>query len=106
MSSRLRGAGQALGGEGPNGIGELDLTASERRRHGDGASAWALFQPGKIDLGGSFRCSCARHREIARSPTASRVSRSAKAKRALVPPISATRARAPGFAGFPIIGGW
>ena len=54
MSSRLRGAGQAFGGEGPSGIGELDLAAGERRRHGDGASAWTLFQPGKIDLGGSF----------------------------------------------------
>ena len=50
----VRGARQAFGGEGPSGIGELDLAAGERRRHGDGASAWTLFQPGKIDLGGSF----------------------------------------------------
>src|SRR5262245_21920593 len=49
-----RGARQAFGGEGPGGIGKLDLAAAERRRHGDRASAWALFQPGKIDLGGSF----------------------------------------------------
>src|SRR5262247_759225 len=27
---------------------------AELRGHGDGALAWALFQPGKIDLGGSF----------------------------------------------------
>ena len=39
----VRGAGQAFGGEGPSGIGELDLAAGERRRHGDGASAWTLL---------------------------------------------------------------
>src|SRR6478672_3029194 len=48
------GARQALCGERPSGIGELDLAAGERRCHGDGASPWTLFQPGKIDLGGSF----------------------------------------------------
>ena len=50
----VRGAGQAFGGEGPDGIGELDLVACERRRHGNGASAWTLFQAVEIDLGGSF----------------------------------------------------
>jgi len=49
-----RCAGKAFSGEGPSGVGKLDLAANERRRDGDGALAWGLFQPRKVELGSAF----------------------------------------------------